>query len=29
MLNFTRFWIDDANRQAIGNAIARIVAERT
>jgi REP element-mobilizing transposase RayT len=28
LLNFTRFWIDAAKRQAIGNAIARIVAER-
>src|SRR5882757_9319102 len=28
LLNFTRFWIDDAKRQAIRNAIAGIVAER-
>jgi REP element-mobilizing transposase RayT len=28
LLNFTRYWIDAAKRQAIGNAIARIVAER-
>lgn len=28
LLNYRRFWIDDAKRQAIGNAIARIVDER-
>jgi REP element-mobilizing transposase RayT len=28
LLNFTRFWIDNAKRKSVGNAIAAIVAER-
>ena len=28
LLEFPRFWIDEAKRQAIGDAIARVVAER-
>ena len=28
LLGFPRFWIDEAKRQAIGNAIAKVVAER-
>ena len=28
LLEFPRFWIDEAKRQAIGGAIARVVAER-
>jgi REP element-mobilizing transposase RayT len=28
LLNFPRFWIDEVKRQAIANAIAKIVAER-
>lgn len=28
LLQYPRFWIDEAKRQAIGDAIARVVAER-
>ncbi len=28
LLNFSRFWIDDAKRQAIGDALARVISER-
>ncbi len=28
LLNFSRFWIDDAKRQALGDAIAGVIAER-
>jgi REP element-mobilizing transposase RayT len=28
LLNFPRFWIDDAKRQAIGDAFAKVVAEK-
>jgi REP element-mobilizing transposase RayT len=28
LLNFPRFWIDDAKRQAVGNAISEVVADR-
>jgi REP element-mobilizing transposase RayT len=28
LLDFSRFWIDDAKRQAIGKAFAKVIAER-
>jgi REP element-mobilizing transposase RayT len=28
LLNFPRFWIDDAKRQAIGDAIAKVITDR-
>jgi REP element-mobilizing transposase RayT len=28
LLNFARFWIDDAKRQAVSNAFGRVIAER-